>query len=188
MKLVPAFMCLVTLSCNSGQTGNVEKQAAYSDTASLFYKGSPLFVFNESMDGPGSELSIFKDTVNRQGSGYSYLTVDTFFTVRQATGTMIGNLFIETNNLRKIQRVRGYWAIAAQMTDKTKQEAIDSIKQKFFPNMPQRFLQTGADTIKHKSFVEEFKFFSAPDSSDTAHGSVPHWRFYYDAKPLNRRE
>ncbi|WP_153798782.1 hypothetical protein [Foetidibacter luteolus] len=182
MKLLLLFMCLLTFSCNTGQTGNVDKPKVYSDTSSLFCKGTPLFVFNESIDKLGSRASFYKDTVNRQGGCYSYLIVDTFFTVRQSTGTMIGNLLIETNNLRQIQRVRGYWEISVQMNDKTRQEAIDSIRQRFFPNMPQNFLLTEADTTRHKSFVEEFKFFPSPDSGDIDHGYVPHWSFYYDAK------
>ncbi|MDB5276121.1 MAG: hypothetical protein JWR61_1076 [Ferruginibacter sp.] len=95
---------------------------------------------------------------------------------------MIGTLYIETDNLRQIQRVRGYWAISVQMTDKTKQEAIDTIKKRFFPNTTQEFLLAEIDTIRHNNFIEQFKFFPSPDSGDIDHGYVPHWSFYYDAK------
>lgn len=182
MKLLLLFICLLTLSCNTEQTGNAEKQKIYSDTSSLFYKGRPLFVFNESIDKLSSRPNFYQDTTNRQGGGYSYVTLDTFFSARQSTGTMIGTLYIETNNLRQIQRVRGYWAISVQMNDKTKQEAIDTIKKRFFPEMTKNFLLTEADSIIHKNFVENFKFYPSPDSGNVKHGFIPHWIFDYDAK------
>jgi hypothetical protein len=160
----------------------VDNSKVYSDTSTLFYKGTPLFVFNESFDKLSSRPNFYQDTTDRQGNGYSYLTLDTFFSARQSTGTMIGTLYMETNNLRQIQRVRGYWAISVQMNDKTKQEAIDTIKRKFFPSMTQNFLLTGIDSFKHNSFLEEFKFYPSPDSGDIDHGYVPHWTFIYDAK------
>src|SRR5574343_155849 len=123
MKLLLSFMCLLTLSCNTGHTGTVDKPKVYSDTSSLFYKGKPLFVFKEPFDKLSSRPNFYQDTTNRQGDGYSYITLDTFFSARQSTGTMIGTLFIETDNLRQIQRVRGYWAISVQMNDNTKKEA-----------------------------------------------------------------
>ena len=175
-------MCLLTLSCNIGQTDKADKQKIYSDTSTLFYKGTPLFVFNERFDKLSSRPNFYQDTTNRQGDGYSYITLDTFFSARQSTGTMIGTLYIETDNFRQIQRVRGYWAISVQMNDKTKKEAIDTIKKRFFPGMTQNFLLTEVDTIRHKTFIEEFKFFPSPDSGDIDHGYVPHWSFYYDAK------
>jgi len=170
------------LSCNTVQTDKANKPKIYSDTSTLFYKGTPLFVFNERFDKLSLRPNFYQDTTNRQGDGFSYITIDTFFSARQSTGTMIGNLVIETNNLRQIQRVRGYWAISVQMNDKTKQEAIDTIKKRFFPSMTPNFLLTEVDTIRHKTFIEEFKFFASPDSGDVDHGYVPHWSFYYDAK------
>jgi hypothetical protein len=175
-------MCLLTLSCNTGQTGDAEKSKIYSDTSSLFYKGTPLFVFNERFDKKSKRPNFYQDTTNKKGDGYSYITLDTFFSARQSTGTMIGTLFIETDNLRQIERVRGYWAISVQMNDKTKQEAIDTIIKRYFPTMTQIFLLTEVDTIRHKSFIEEFKFYPSPDSGDIDHGYVPHWSFTYDAK------
>jgi hypothetical protein len=182
MKPLLPFICLLTFACNTRQTNNAETPKAYSDTSTLYYKGTPLFVFNESIDKLIARPSFYQDTTNRQGGGYSYLTIDTFFSARQSTGTMIGSLYIETDNLRNIQRVYGHWAISVQMNDKTKQEAIDSIKQKFFPNMPQNFLLTKADTIRHKNYIEEFKFYPSPDSGDIEHGFVPHWSFVYEAR------
>ncbi len=182
MKLLLLLICLWTLSCNTGQTGNTDSPKLYSDTSSLFYKGTPLFVFNERFDKLSSRPNFYQDTTNRQGDGYSYITIDTFFSAQQSTGTMIGNLVIETNNLRQIERVRGYWAISVQMNDKTKQEAIDTIKKRFFPNMAQEFVSAEIDTIRRKNFIEEFKFFQSPDSGDVDHGYVPHWSFYYEAK------
>ncbi|WP_301926770.1 hypothetical protein [Ferruginibacter sp.] len=166
----------------TGQTGNADRPKVYSDTSSLFYKGAPLFVFNERFDKLTSRPNFYQDTTNRQGDGHSYITLDKFFSARQSTGTMIGTLYIETDNLRQIQRVRGYWAISVQMTDKTKQEAIDTIKKRFFPNTTQEFLLAEIDTIRHNNFIEQFKFFPSPDSGDIDHGYVPHWSFYYDAK------
>jgi len=182
MKLLLSFTCLLTLSCNTGQPDNVEKPKIHSDTSSLFYEGKPLFVFNETFDNLSSRLNFYQDTTNRQGGGFSYITLDTFLSARQSTGTMIGTLLIETDNLRQIQKVYGHWAISVQMNDKTKQEAIDSIKNKFFPIMSQKFVQTNTDTIRHKSFIEEFKFYASPDSGDIDHGYVPHWSFVYEAK------
>ncbi len=182
MKPLLLLTCLWTLSCNTRKTEKADKPRIYSDTSSLFYKGTPLFVFNERFDKLSLRPNFYQDTTNRQGGGYSYITIDTFFSARQSTGTMIGNLVIETNNLRQIQRVRGYWAISVQINDKTKQEAIDTIKKRFFPNARQEFLKAEIDTIIHKSFIEEFKFFPSPDSGDVDHGYVPHWSFYYDAK------
>lgn len=182
MKFLPLFMSLLTLSCNTGHTGNADRPKVYSDTSSLFYKGAPLFVFNESFDKLNSRPSFYQDTTNRKADGYSYITLDTFFSARQSTGTMIGTLYIETDNLLQIQRVRGYWAISVQMNDKTKQEAIDTIKKRFFPGITQNFVLREVDTIRHKTFIEEFKFYPSPDSGDIEHGFVPHWSFIYDAK------
>ena len=176
-------MCLWTLSCNTGQTGNADRSKVYSDTSSLFYKGTPLFVFNERFDKLTSRPNFYQDTTNRRDDGYSYITIDTFFSARQSTGTMIGTLYIETNNLQQIQRVRGYWTISVQMNDKTKQEALDTIKKRFFPNTTHELLLAEIDTIRHNTFIEEFKLFQSPDSGDIDHGYVPHWSFYYDAKP-----
>jgi hypothetical protein len=175
-------MCLLILSCNSRQTSQSDTPKIYSDTSSLFYKGTPLFVFNESIDKLISRPTFYQDTTNRQGGGYSYITIDTFFSARQSSGTMIGSLYIETDNLRHINRVYGHWAISVQMNDKTRQEAIDTIKQKFFPNMPQNFFLTKTDTVRHKSFIEEFKFYQSPDSVDVDHGYKSHWSFVYEAK------
>jgi hypothetical protein len=182
MKLLLIFLLLLTFSCNTRDSNNKETPITYSDTSSLYYKGAPLFVFNESFDKLSSRPSFYQDTTNRQGGGYSYLTIDTFFSARQTTGTMIGNLYIETDNLRRIQKVYGHWAISVQMNDKTKQEAIDTIKQKFFPKMTQNFVLNKADTIRHKNYIEEFKFYPSPDSGDIEHGFVPHWSFVYEAR------
>ena len=187
MKLVFIILiCLFTISCNTHQVDASLKSKVYSDSSSLFYKGAPLFIFNENIDRLTARPSFYQDTTNSQGTGYSYLTIDTFFTARQSTGTLIGNLYIETDSLRQVQRVRGYWAISVQMNDKTKQEAIDTIKKRFFPNMAQNFLLKEIDTIRHKNFIEEFKFYPSPDSGDVDHGYVPHWSFYYDAKHIKK--
>ncbi|HNN27384.1 MAG TPA: hypothetical protein PKK18_13170 [Chitinophagales bacterium] len=184
MKLLLLFICLLTLSCNIRQTDNLDNPKIYTDTSTLFYKTKPFFVFNERFDKLSSRPHFFLDTANRIGNGFTYITLDTFFNARQSTGTMIGTLVIETNHLRQIERVRGYWAISVPINDKTRQEAIDTIKRKFFPNMTKRFLLAETDSIKHNSFVEEFKFYPSPDSGDVKHGYVPHWTFSYDARPL----
>ncbi len=184
MKPVLILISVLTFSCNTGHTDNVENPKLYSDTATLFYKKTPLFVFNESIDKLTARPLFYQDTSNRQGGGYSYTTIDTFFSARQSTGTMIGNLLIETDNHRQIQRVYGYWTISVEMNDKNEKEAIDTIKQKFFPYLTQHFVLTKANTIRHINYIEELKFYPSPDSGDAEHGYVPHWSFVYEAKRI----
>ena len=182
MKLLFILTCLLTFSCNAKQNEKAEHPKIYSDTSTLFYKRKPLFIFNESIDKLIIKPSFYQDTANRQGGGFSYTTIDTFFSARQSTGTLIGNIHIETNDFRQIQRVYGYWAVSVPINDKTRQEALDTMKQKFFPNVPKNFLLAQADTIVHKSYIEEFKFYPSPDSGDIDHGYVSHWSFTYEAK------
>lgn len=119
------------------------------------------------------------DSTHKQGDGYTFVALDTFFITRQSTGSINGTMAIQTNNLRQIQKVYGWWAINVQMDEKTKEEAINTIRIKYFPNLSPDFSRTKEDTIYHKSYIEVFKF---SDSTGTGPNSVNAWTFFYEAK------
>ena len=65
------------------------------------------------------------------------------------------------------------------MNSRTEEEAINTIRQKYFPDLPTNFIRTKNDTIEHKSFIEVFKF---SDSTNIDNNSLKFWSFVYEAK------
>src|SRR5262245_43720177 len=115
MRLLLFFNCLLIFSCSTQTSGNKEVKKIYSDTSSFYYKGKPLFVFRENIDKMTSRPDFFPgDSTHVQRDGYTYVTIDTFFIAQQSTGSINGTMAIQTNNLREIQKVNGWWAISTQ--------------------------------------------------------------------------
>lgn len=172
--LLCAFLiCLLFLSCNSQPLVDSQPAIIISDSSSLNYRGKPLFVFGENIDKMSSRPAFWLgDSTHKDGDGYSYVAIDTFFTVQQTTGSLTGTLVIRTNNLRQIQKVFGIWSFNVQKNDKTLQEAINMMRAKYFPNLSPDFSRTKQDTILHKTYIELFRF-----SDSTG------WRFDYEATP-----
>jgi len=180
MRLIPFLVCLLIFSCSTQTSSNNQAAKIYSDTSTLYYKGKPLFIFGESIDKMTSRPGFFGgDSTHKQGDGYSYVAIDTFFIAQQSTGSINGTLMIEADKLRQIQRVQAWWAISVQMNSKTEEEAINTIRQKYFPDLPTNFIRTKNDTIEHKSFIEVFKF---SDSTNIDNNSLKFWSFVYEAK------
>jgi len=172
MRPITFLICLLMFSCGTQTSNHSGPAKIISDTASLYYKGKPLFVFGENIDMMSARPDFWLgDSTHKDKSGYTYVALDTFFITQQSTGSINGTVAIRTNNLRQIQSVLGWWPISVERNTGTLEEAINTIRAKYFPHLSQDFIHTKQDTIQHPSYIEVFKF------TDTAG-----WNFAYEAK------
>jgi hypothetical protein len=180
MKYI-ALLILLSASCHSNPEQDKNTIANLSDTLSLLYKGKPAFVFGKSINALHTGISFYND------SGYSnkknvYLTTDSNFSDELGSGWLAGNLAMETDDEKTIQKILAYWAITGSSTDSATKEAINIFRKKYFPNLPANFPKTKVFVAQRKGFYEEIKLFRSPDSGDVEHGFVPHWVISYEVR------
>jgi hypothetical protein len=166
------------------QNENFDPTKVYSNPICLLYLGKPLLTIGQNIARLDTSLSFRPDPNLKYQEYYpiitDFISVDEYYTVKQSTGSLNGIIYFSADKSGRVFSISGSWLFDIDMTNETKQEALQTIKTKFFPCLLESldFESKRKVAIRNMDFMETFDLVP-PDNSKSGFGK---WSINYEVK------